>query len=413
MATPREAIERTFREETGRVLAALTKTFRDLSLAEDAYQDAIAEALSRWPKDGTPTNPAAWLTTVARRRAIDRLRRQRTSEEKQTEYAAFTETEREISMDEGGDVIPDSRLELIFTCCHPALAMEAQTALTLRTIGGLTTDEIAQAFLVPSSTMGQRLVRAKKKIRDAGIPFQIPPHEILAERLSAVLVVVYLIFNEGYSSIENDGGARRGLVTEAIRLARVMADLMPAEAEVLGLLALMLLQDSRRNARIDATGRLVTLDQQDRALWDTDRIREGLALVRRVAQMKRPGPYQIQAAIAAVHAECASAATTDWPAIVSLYEALQAWEPTPVVRLNLAAATGMADGPEAGLALMAEPGLAAALAGYQPYFAARADLLRRAGRHAEAAEAYGTALQLSSSAAQRAYLQDRLSACLN
>lgn len=400
------------------MLAALTKTFRDLGLAEDAYQDAIAEALDRWPADGTPANPAAWLTTVARRRAIDRLRRQRTSDEKQSEYAAFSEMERDIPMDEGGEVIPDSRLELIFTCCHPALATEARTALTLRTIGGLTTEEIAQAFLVPSATMGQRLVRAKKKIKDAGIPFQVPHHEILADRLSSVLVVVYLIFNEGYSAIENDdvaqqGGARRGLTTEAIRLGRVLSELMPKEPETIGLLALMLLQDSRRNARIDAAGRLVTLDQQDRTLWDTERIREGLKLVRRMAQMKRPGPYQIQAAIAAVHAECASAETTDWPAIVSLYEALQAWEPTPVVALNLAAAIGMAEGPEAGLARLAEPGLAAALSGYQPYFAARADLLRRAGRLGEAAEAYGTALELSTSPAQHAYLKDRRAACLN
>jgi len=261
--------------------------------------------------------------------------------------------------------------------------------------------------------MGQRLVRAKKKIKDAGIPFQIPPLGKLAERLGSVLVIVYLIFNEGYSLVEHDGGARHDLATEAIRLARVLSGLMPSEPEVLGLLALLLLQDSRRGARIDTKGALVTLERQDRALWDNTKITEGLALVRRVANLKQPGPYQIQAAIAAVHAERTSANTTDWPAIVTLYEALHAFEPTPVVALNLAAAIGMADGPDAGLALLREPALAAALSGYQPYFAARADLLRRAGRLADAADSYKTALELSPNPAQRAYLKDQLFRCLS
>ena len=381
-------LDQVFRDQWGRVLAALIGFLGDFDLAEEAAQEAFAIAADRWPRDGVPDNPGAWLLTTARNRAINRIKRERTLVEK-TRLLEVPEAA-EDSMDD--TTFPDERLELIFTCCHPALAVDAQVALTLRTLGGLTTDEIARAFLVGEPTMAQRLVRAKRKIKAAGIPFRVPPDHLLPDRLAAVLAVVYLIFNEGYTG-------RTELTAEALRLGRALAELMPDEPEVLGLLALMLLVESRRPARTSASGDLVPLAEQDRGRWDRALIAEGQEIVRLCLRRNQPGPYQIQAAINAVHSD----APTDWSQVLQLYDQLLAIAPSPVVALNRAVAVAEVDGPEAALPLVD----ALDLDGYHVFHAVRADLLRRLGRGEEAASAYEAAIARSENAVERDFLRGR------
>ncbi len=369
-------------------------------------------ALERWPREGPPPNPGAWITTTARNRAIDRLRRRRTLIEKTEQLGREQLVEEELAAEEPSEEeampIEDDRLRLIFTCCHPALPMEARVGLTLRTLGGLQTPEIARAFLVPEPTLAQRLVRAKRKIREAGIPYRVPPDHLLPERLDGVLQVLYLIFNEGYGASSGDALVRRELCAEAIRLGRVLAALMPDEPEVLGLLALMLLHDARREARVGDDGELVLLDDQDRSRWDGARIAEGAALVDRALRMGNPGLYQLQAAIAALHDRAITPDATDWPQIAALYGALERRTPSPVVALNHAVAVAMAEGPAVGLARVEEIAAAGALDEYPYLHAARADLLRRLGRYEEAHGAYERALGLTANAAERRFLRRRL-----
>ena len=408
----REALDAIVREQAGLVLASLIAQLGDFDLAEDALQDAVATALERWPQDGVPQRPAAWLTVAARRRALDRLRHRAMHAEKSDALRASERLRRaEQTSAEAGDAVPDERLSLLFTCCHPALPPEARVALTLRTLGGLSTEAVARAFLLPVATLAKRLERAKRKIRVAGIPYRVPPAGEWSERLDAVLAVLYLIFNEGYSASDTEPDARRALCEDAIRLARVLAALLPAEGEVHALLALLRLHDARRDARSDANGDWVPLDHQDRARWRRDEIDAGLEALRAAAGCRGRGAYQVQAAIAAAHALAPSGADTPWPAIAALYAELEALVPTPVVRVNRAVAEGFARGPEAGLALLdARAGDAERLADYQPYHAARADLLRRAGHGDAAAAAYAKALALSRSEPERRFLAERLAA---
>ena len=408
---PSATVERAFREERPAVLATLIRQVGDFQLAEDAVQDAFAAAVATWPRDGVPANPGAWITVAARRRAIDRLRRDRALADRAGRLADLVRLdsqEHPVGPDES--TVEDDRLRLIFTCCHPALALPARVALTLRALGGLSTAEIARAYLVSETTMAQRVVRAKRKIADARIPYRVPSDEVLTDRLGGVLAVLYLIFNEGYGAAEGDRLVRGELCGEAIRLARLLARLMPDEAEVWGLLALMLLHDARRSARIDAAGRYVALDRQDRSLWDRGRIREGLRALEAALRLRRPGAYQLQAAIAALHVESPSAEETDWTQIAQLYGALGRVTPSPVVEVNRAVAVAFASGPDVGLELLAPLLADAALARYQPLHAAHAELLRRSGDEAGAALAYGRAIELGANAVERAELERRLEA---
>ena len=410
---PHEVVDRLFREESGRAVATLIRVTGDFDLAEESVQEAFIVALETWPTRGVPDNPAAWITTTARNRAIDRLRRRRRLREKTEQLEREAAIEAELSAEpttSEDDVSPiaDDRLRLIFTCCHPALPLEARVGLTLRTLGGLTTPEIARAFLVPEPTVAQRLVRAKRKIRAARIPYRVPPDHLLPERLDGVLRVLYLVYNEGYGATSGDSLIRRELSSEAIRLAHVLAQLMPDEPEVLGLLALMLLHDARRDARVDADGELVLLEDQDRSRWSRDWIEAGKELLARAVRMRRPGPYQVQAAIAAVHDDATTPDETDWAEIAALYGTLRELSPSPVVELNRAVAVAMMDGPEAGLGLV--DGLVAAgqLDEYPYLHATRADFLRRLDRFEEAAAAYRRARELTENAAEQAFLDRRI-----
>ncbi|MFE7271362.1 RNA polymerase sigma factor [Streptomyces sp. NPDC057623] len=409
-----QAVAAAFRAEWGQVVATLIRVTGDWDLAEECAQDAFAQALDRWRRDGVPRRPGAWLTTTARNRALDVLRREAVGAAKLREVAVLARDEPSYEPEDGsgdGSGVRDDRLRLIFTCCHPALPIEARVALTLRTLAGLTTPEIARAFLVPEATMAQRLVRAKRKIRNAGIPYRIPPAHLLPERTTGVLGVIYLLFNEGYAATGGADLVRTSLCAEAIRLARVLARLMPDEPEVLGLLALLLLHDARRDTRVDAAGELVTLEDQDRTAWDRAEADEGAALLETALRRGRPGPYQIQAAIAACHMTAPTAEDTDWADIAALYGELVRFVPSAVVRLNRAVAVGMADGTEAGLALVAELEDEGELSGYHLLAATRADLLRRSGRTREAAEAYRRALERVENDAERRFLQRRLAEC--
>jgi RNA polymerase sigma-70 factor, ECF subfamily len=406
---PMHDFERIYRDEYGRILATVIRLVGDFELAEDAVADAFAAAVEQWPRDGTPRSPRAWVVGVARHKAIDRIRRRSRFNERarELERIARSEPAADTSGDDG-DAVPDERLSLIFTCCHPALAAEAQVALALRTLCGLSTEEIARAFLVPVPTMAQRLVRAKQKIRAARIPYEVPPPDQRRERLEAVMATIYLVFNEGYAATSGDALIRRELCAEAIRLARILCELMPAEPEPRGLLALMLLHDARRDTRVGAGGELVLLEDQDRSRWHRAQIEEGLALAGSAMIVRMPGAYALQAAIVAEHGRARSAADTDWRRIAELYAILARARPSPVVELNRAVAVAMADGPAAGLALIAEIEARGELADYHLRWAAKADLLRRLARFEEASRCYRRALELAGSEVERRFLLRRL-----
>lgn len=412
MTDRNQAVERVFRDESGRILARLARVLGDLELADDVMQDAFASALEHWPTEGVPDHPAAWITTVARRRAIDRIRRRRSVGDDALLGQLSAPQESLEVLDERIDSgVPDDRLRLIFTCCHPALGREAQVALTLRTLGGLTSTQIARAFLLPESTLSQRLVRAKRKIKDAAIPYRVPPDHLLPERVESVLAVIYLIFNEGYCATDGESAIRDDLCGEAKRLAQLVSELMPDEPEAMGLWALLLFQDSRRAARMSADGDVILLDDQDRSLWDQDAIARGRQVLDRAMAHRRVGAYQLQAAIASVHCAAERADQTDWLAIVKLYEALRAVTDSAVVALNHAVAVAMADGPIRGLELIDEFGRGGGLDEYLFYHAARADLLRRLDRIADAHTAYERALQLAGNDADRRFIQRRIGEC--
>jgi RNA polymerase sigma-70 factor (ECF subfamily) len=404
--------EKIYREESARVLATLIRLLGDFDLAEEVTQEAFAIAVEQWRRDGMPANPRAWLVSTARHKAIDLLRRRSRFESKQDELARLAELQQgeEEQEDPASNemLYTDDRLRLIFTCCHPALREEARVALTLRTLCGLTTEEIAKAFLTPLPTMAQRLVRAKHKIRDAGIPYRVPPQEEWTERLEAVMLVVYLVFNEGYNAASGDSLVRRELCVEAIRLGHLLCELLPREPEAKGLLALMLLHDSRREARTDAKGDILLLEQQDRARWNQEQITEGLALAEAALRSAPPGAYSVQAAIAALHARPAHAEETDWGQIAALYEVLLRLQPSPVIELNRVVAVGMSQGAEAGLRMLGEIEGRGELRGYYLLPAARGDFSRRLGRWAESADAYRAAMRLATNEAEKRFLAKRL-----
>jgi len=405
----RATVESVFRNESGRIIAGLIRISHSFDLAEEAMQDAFAAAVVSWQTDGVPDNPAAWITATARRKLIDYARREQTRRNNEGQLLYEYESRTSAIDDEMNQPFDDDRLSLIFTCCHPAINMEAQIGLTLRTLGGLTTMEIARAFLVPEATLAQRLVRAQRKIQQARIPFQVPAPGFLPERLSAVQKVLYLIFNEGYSASSGDSLIRRELCAEAIRLARTLLELMPHNPENMALLALMLLHDSRRDARSTGDGQLIPLEEQDRSLWHHDQVAEGIPLVERALGRRNLGPYQLQAAIAAIHAEARTAQETDWKQIAALYAILNTTQASPIVALNHAVAVAMSESLERGLALIDELGASGELESYRLYHAARADLLRRMGRNPEAIESYRRALALTSNAVELRYLGRRLS----
>jgi RNA polymerase sigma-70 factor, ECF subfamily len=412
MTDAKAAAENVFRQQSGRIIATLIRISGSFDLAEEALQDALASALARWPYSGIPDNPAAWITTAAHRKLIDAVRHDKTRREKQEPLRYETPTSYQpddgAALDASSMNYPDDRLRLIFTCCHPAINIEAQVALTLRTLGGLTTTEIARAFLLPEPTLAQRLIRAKNKILQARIPYEVPPLHALPERLKSVQAVIYLVFNEGYTATSGDALIRKELCSEAIRLGRTLCELLPREAESLGLLALMLLQDSRRNARVSSQGELITLEEQDRSLWNAVQIKEGLVLVETALRLQDIGSYQLQAAIAALHAQAATFEATDWQEIAALYGQLANLSPSPVVALNRAAAIAMAEGPEKGLLLIDQLALDNQLSDYHLFHAARADLLRRLHRNNEATEAYTRALNLTRNPVEQSFLRRRL-----